>query len=144
MVSMVTWTLRSSVPLCYDDTSMDIVSSIITKLLPLSFPGCMLCFGQSSFFRFNHPEEAYRMKSIMPQGGRVTMQDYQLHTGTKLISMSLKLLEVRFESCKKRNILILNNPNNVTSLCSLPPYFLHQCSISHPCDVTMLLSSLFV
>uniref|UniRef100_A0A3Q2W823 Pleckstrin homology-like domain, family B, member 1b n=1 Tax=Haplochromis burtoni TaxID=8153 RepID=A0A3Q2W823_HAPBU len=30
---------------------------------------CMLCFGQSAFFRFNHPEEAFRMKSMMPQGG---------------------------------------------------------------------------
>uniref|UniRef100_UPI00398F20B9 pleckstrin homology-like domain family B member 1 isoform X9 n=1 Tax=Pristiophorus japonicus TaxID=55135 RepID=UPI00398F20B9 len=27
--------------------------------------GCMLCFGQSTFFRFNHPAEAYRMKSMM-------------------------------------------------------------------------------
>uniref|UniRef100_A0A672I846 Pleckstrin homology-like domain family B member 1 n=1 Tax=Salarias fasciatus TaxID=181472 RepID=A0A672I846_SALFA len=31
--------------------------------------GCMLCFGQSAFFRFNHPEEAFRMKSMMPHGG---------------------------------------------------------------------------
>uniref|UniRef100_A0A8C2WMP7 FHA domain-containing protein n=1 Tax=Cyclopterus lumpus TaxID=8103 RepID=A0A8C2WMP7_CYCLU len=31
--------------------------------------GCMLCFGQSAFFRFNHPEEAFMMKSMMPQGG---------------------------------------------------------------------------
>ncbi|XP_018598382.2 pleckstrin homology-like domain family B member 1 isoform X2 [Scleropages formosus] len=28
--------------------------------------GCMLCFGQSAFFRFNHPEEALRMKSMLP------------------------------------------------------------------------------
>ncbi|XP_061595879.1 pleckstrin homology-like domain family B member 1 isoform X2 [Cololabis saira] len=27
--------------------------------------GCMLCFGQSAFFRFNHPEEAQRMKSML-------------------------------------------------------------------------------
>uniref|UniRef100_A0A3Q2U2B4 Pleckstrin homology-like domain family B member 1 n=1 Tax=Fundulus heteroclitus TaxID=8078 RepID=A0A3Q2U2B4_FUNHE len=33
--------------------------------------GCMLCFGQSAFFRFNHPEEAFRMKSMMPHGGGV-------------------------------------------------------------------------
>ncbi|CAL8399943.1 unnamed protein product [Boreogadus saida] len=26
--------------------------------------GCMLCFGQSAFFRFNHPEEALRLKSM--------------------------------------------------------------------------------
>ncbi|XP_078785710.1 pleckstrin homology-like domain family B member 1 isoform X21 [Oryzias latipes] len=32
----------------------------------------MLCFGQSAFFRFNHPEEAFRMKSMMPQGGAVS------------------------------------------------------------------------
>ncbi|XP_057206904.1 pleckstrin homology-like domain family B member 1 isoform X3 [Triplophysa rosa] len=43
--------------------------------LPVSKPvrlsqGCMLCFGQSAFFRFNHPEEAFRMKSMMPEGGQ--------------------------------------------------------------------------
>ncbi|XP_068561656.1 pleckstrin homology-like domain family B member 1 [Cebidichthys violaceus] len=39
--------------------------------------GCMLCFGQSAFFRFNHPEEAFRMKSMMPQG------DYRLCPDTE-------------------------------------------------------------
>uniref|UniRef100_A0A1A7XS08 Pleckstrin homology-like domain family B member 1 n=1 Tax=Iconisemion striatum TaxID=60296 RepID=A0A1A7XS08_9TELE len=39
--------------------------------LPITKPyrltqGCMLCFGQSAFFRFNHPEEAQRMKSMLP------------------------------------------------------------------------------
>lgn len=28
----------------------------------------MLCFGQSAFFRFNHPEEALYMKSLLPTG----------------------------------------------------------------------------
>ncbi|XP_041656566.1 pleckstrin homology-like domain family B member 1 isoform X9 [Cheilinus undulatus] len=32
--------------------------------------GCMLCFGQSAFFRFNHPEEALRMKSMLPGGNQ--------------------------------------------------------------------------
>ncbi|TMS07673.1 hypothetical protein E3U43_011766, partial [Larimichthys crocea] len=39
--------------------------------------GCMLCFGQSTFFRFNHPEEAFRMKSMVPQGGSVSTGDYR-------------------------------------------------------------------
>ncbi|XP_069039151.1 pleckstrin homology-like domain family B member 1 isoform X22 [Lepisosteus oculatus] len=43
--------------------------------LPVTRPvrltqGCMLCFGQSAFFRFNHPEEAFRMKSMMPGSGQ--------------------------------------------------------------------------
>ncbi|XP_047193103.1 pleckstrin homology-like domain family B member 1 isoform X4 [Scophthalmus maximus] len=43
--------------------------------LPITKPfrltqGCMLCFGQSAFFRFNHPEEAVRMKSMLPGGGQ--------------------------------------------------------------------------
>ncbi|XP_038817755.1 pleckstrin homology-like domain family B member 1 [Salvelinus namaycush] len=41
----------------------------VTKPVRLS-QGCMLCFGQSAFFRFNHPEEAFRMKSMMPEGSR--------------------------------------------------------------------------
>nr|XP_046266969.1 pleckstrin homology-like domain family B member 1 isoform X6 [Scatophagus argus] len=45
--------------------------------LPISKPyrltqGCMLCFGQSAFFRFNHPEEALRMKSMLPGGANTT------------------------------------------------------------------------
>ncbi|XP_035770943.1 pleckstrin homology-like domain family B member 1 [Neolamprologus brichardi] len=40
--------------------------------------GCMLCLGQSAFFRFNHPEEAFRMKSMMPHGGSVSAGDYRL------------------------------------------------------------------
>ncbi|XP_041851580.1 pleckstrin homology-like domain family B member 1 isoform X1 [Melanotaenia boesemani] len=43
----------------------------------------MLCFGQSAFFRFNHPEEAFRMKSMMPQGGGVPTGDYTLCADTE-------------------------------------------------------------
>ncbi|XP_060902000.1 pleckstrin homology-like domain family B member 1 isoform X5 [Labrus mixtus] len=49
----------------------------VTKPVRLS-QGCMLCFGQSAFFRFNHPEEAFRMKSMMPHGGSVSTGDYRL------------------------------------------------------------------
>ncbi|KAK2847483.1 hypothetical protein Q5P01_010482 [Channa striata] len=49
----------------------------VTKPVRLS-QGCMLCFGQSAFFRFNHPEEAFKMKSMMPQGGNHTSTDYRL------------------------------------------------------------------
>ncbi|XP_078102970.1 pleckstrin homology-like domain family B member 1 isoform X5 [Sander vitreus] len=56
--------------------------------LPVTQPvrlsqGCMLCFGQSAFFRFNHPEEAYRMKSMVPQGGSVSTRDYRLCPDTE-------------------------------------------------------------
>ncbi|XP_029301913.1 pleckstrin homology-like domain family B member 1 isoform X2 [Cottoperca gobio] len=43
----------------------------------------MLCFGQSAFFRFNHPEEAFRMKSMFPQGGSVSTGDYRLCPDTE-------------------------------------------------------------
>nr|XP_040025579.1 pleckstrin homology-like domain family B member 1 isoform X9 [Gasterosteus aculeatus aculeatus] len=45
--------------------------------------GCMLCFGQSAFFRFNHPEEACRMKSMLPHGGGVSTGDYRLRPDTE-------------------------------------------------------------
>ncbi|XP_028275763.1 pleckstrin homology-like domain family B member 1 isoform X4 [Parambassis ranga] len=45
--------------------------------------GCMLCFGQSTFFRFNHPEEALKMKSMMPHGGSVSTMDYRLCADTE-------------------------------------------------------------
>ncbi|XP_042595287.1 pleckstrin homology-like domain family B member 1 isoform X11 [Cyprinus carpio] len=52
---------------CGNQCSMDGLP--VTKPVRLS-QGCMLCFGQSAFFRFNHPEEAFRMKSMMPEGGQ--------------------------------------------------------------------------
>ncbi|KAK7883166.1 hypothetical protein WMY93_029340 [Mugilogobius chulae] len=54
----------------------------ITQPVRLS-QGCMLCFGQSAFFRFNHPEEAFRMKSMMPQGGSISTADYRRCTDTE-------------------------------------------------------------
>ncbi|XP_061137560.1 pleckstrin homology-like domain family B member 1 isoform X7 [Syngnathus typhle] len=48
----------------------------VTQPIRLS-QGCMLCFGQSAFFRFNHPEEALRMKRMMPPGGTVSTADYR-------------------------------------------------------------------
>ncbi|XP_071327736.1 pleckstrin homology-like domain family B member 1 isoform X15 [Trachinotus anak] len=54
----------------------------ITQPVRLS-QGCMLCFGQSNFFRFNHPEEAFRMKSMMPQGGSVSAGDYRICADTE-------------------------------------------------------------
>ncbi|XP_028428780.1 pleckstrin homology-like domain family B member 1 isoform X4 [Perca flavescens] len=54
----------------------------VTQPVRLS-QGCMLCFGQSAFFRFNHPEEAYRMKSMVPQGGSVSSRDYRLCPDTE-------------------------------------------------------------
>nr|XP_057936670.1 pleckstrin homology-like domain family B member 1 isoform X3 [Doryrhamphus excisus] len=48
----------------------------VTQPIRLS-QGCMLCFGQSAFFRFNHPEEALRMKSMMPPGGSIYPGDYR-------------------------------------------------------------------
>ncbi|XP_064206961.1 pleckstrin homology-like domain family B member 1 isoform X4 [Anguilla rostrata] len=51
----------------------------VTKPVRLS-QGCMLCFGQSTFFRFNHPEEALRMKSMMAGGDQGTSGKHRLHT----------------------------------------------------------------
>ncbi|XP_051012267.1 pleckstrin homology-like domain family B member 1 isoform X7 [Acomys russatus] len=38
--------------------------------------GCMLCLGQSTFLRFNHPAEAKWMKSMIPAGGRAPAPSY--------------------------------------------------------------------
>ncbi|XP_075460304.1 pleckstrin homology-like domain family B member 1 isoform X15 [Ascaphus truei] len=43
--------------------------------LPISRPtrltqGCMICLGQSTFLRFNHPAEAHWMKTMIPASGR--------------------------------------------------------------------------
>uniref|UniRef100_A0A8C1SLG8 Pleckstrin homology-like domain family B member 1 n=1 Tax=Cyprinus carpio TaxID=7962 RepID=A0A8C1SLG8_CYPCA len=62
---------------CGNQCSMDGLP--VTKPVRLS-QGCMLCFGQSAFFRFNHPEEAFRMKSMMPEGGQTASVKNWAHT----------------------------------------------------------------
>nr|XP_055055351.1 pleckstrin homology-like domain family B member 1 isoform X13 [Misgurnus anguillicaudatus] len=64
---------------CGNQCSMDGLP--VTKPVRLT-QGCMLCFGQSSFFRFNHPEEALRMKSLMPGGSTGLASAYRNHSET--------------------------------------------------------------
>uniref|UniRef100_A0A8C8RZM4 Pleckstrin homology-like domain family B member 1 n=1 Tax=Pelusios castaneus TaxID=367368 RepID=A0A8C8RZM4_9SAUR len=40
--------------------------------------GCMICLGQSTFLRFNHPAEAKWMKSMIPAGERSPGTPYRL------------------------------------------------------------------
>ncbi|XP_060718488.1 pleckstrin homology-like domain family B member 1 isoform X8 [Tachysurus vachellii] len=62
---------------CGNPCSMDGLA--VTKPVRLS-QGCMLCFGQTAFFRFNHPEEALRMKSMMPGGNGGLSSIYRGHS----------------------------------------------------------------
>ncbi|XP_067294916.1 pleckstrin homology-like domain family B member 1 isoform X6 [Pseudorasbora parva] len=64
---------------CGNQCSLDGLA--VTKPVRLT-QGCMLCFGQSSFFRFNHPEEALRMKSLMPGGSPGFTSTYKNHSET--------------------------------------------------------------
>uniref|UniRef100_A0A8C3RT18 Pleckstrin homology-like domain family B member 1 n=1 Tax=Chelydra serpentina TaxID=8475 RepID=A0A8C3RT18_CHESE len=43
--------------------------------------GCMICLGQSTFLRFNHPAEAKWMKSMIPAGERTPGAPYGLTAG---------------------------------------------------------------
>ncbi|KAL1006642.1 hypothetical protein UPYG_G00074820 [Umbra pygmaea] len=47
----------------------------VTSPVPLT-QGYSLCLGKSYFFRFNHPEEASRMKSMLPQKSPVSPLAY--------------------------------------------------------------------
>ncbi|XP_057695787.1 pleckstrin homology-like domain family B member 1 isoform X4 [Corythoichthys intestinalis] len=68
---------RSGVIMLHPCGNMCAVDGLqVTQPIRLS-QGCMLCFGQSAFFRFNHPEEAIRMKSMMPLAGSVSTGDYR-------------------------------------------------------------------
>uniref|UniRef100_A0A8B9HJX0 Pleckstrin homology-like domain family B member 1 n=1 Tax=Astyanax mexicanus TaxID=7994 RepID=A0A8B9HJX0_ASTMX len=73
---------------CGNPCSMDGLA--VTKPVRLS-QGCMLCFGQSAFFRFNHPEEALRMKSMMPGGNPGPTSAYKGHSGKDSFNSGLLL-----------------------------------------------------
>ncbi|XP_069080876.1 pleckstrin homology-like domain family B member 1 isoform X19 [Pleurodeles waltl] len=45
--------------------------------------GCMICLGQSTFLRFNHPAEAQWMRSMIPAGGRSPAAPYGHSAGTQ-------------------------------------------------------------
>ncbi|XP_056099208.1 pleckstrin homology-like domain family B member 1 isoform X17 [Rhinichthys klamathensis goyatoka] len=69
---------------CGNQCSMD--GLLVTKPVRLS-QGCMLCFGQSAFYRFNHPEEAFRMKSMMPEGGqKASVKNWALTDSENLVN----------------------------------------------------------
>lgn len=52
---------------CGNPCSIDGVA--VTKPTRLR-QGCMICLGQSTFLRFNHPAEAHWMKTMLPSTGR--------------------------------------------------------------------------
>lgn len=51
-------------------------------------PGYSLCLGKSYFFRFNHPEEASRMKSMLPQKSPVSPLVYSTGNGSHISTNS--------------------------------------------------------
>lgn len=78
--------------------------------LPITKPyrltqGCMLCFGQSAFFRFNHPEEAQRMKSMLPAGS------LRVNTVKPLLSDPRSILNGNHKSFTDNND---SKPNGMT------------------------------
>ncbi|XP_061104192.1 pleckstrin homology-like domain family B member 2 [Conger conger] len=58
---------------CGNLCALDGVSVTTPTLLT---QGYTLCLGKSHFFRFNHPEEARRMKSMLPQKSPVSSMGY--------------------------------------------------------------------
>uniref|UniRef100_A0A8C5PD64 Pleckstrin homology-like domain family B member 1 n=1 Tax=Leptobrachium leishanense TaxID=445787 RepID=A0A8C5PD64_9ANUR len=51
--------------------------------------GCMICLGQSTFLRFNHPAEAHWMKTMIPSSGRSTPGGlYPTESSTSLLNGS--------------------------------------------------------
>ncbi|CAH2319538.1 pleckstrin homology-like domain family B member 1 isoform X15, partial [Pelobates cultripes] len=51
--------------------------------------GCMLCLGQSTFLRFNHPAEAHWMKTMIPSSGRSpSAGSYSTDSSTSLLNGS--------------------------------------------------------
>ncbi|XP_061660460.1 pleckstrin homology-like domain family B member 1 isoform X7 [Syngnathoides biaculeatus] len=77
--------------------------------LPINKPyrlsqGCMLCFGQSTFFRFNHPEEALRMKNMLPGGSHALSTSKTQHSDSSSILNGTHQSISRNESSKINNL----------------------------------------
>ncbi|XP_074527735.1 pleckstrin homology-like domain family B member 1 isoform X2 [Halichoeres trimaculatus] len=95
--------------------------------LPITKPhrltqGCMLCFGQSAFFRFNHPEEALRMKSMLPGGSQGlsttrsrSTDSHNALNGNHRSSSSNGDSKVNNIAKNLQNTLVLKTPSSVGS-----------------------------
>ncbi|KAJ8347848.1 hypothetical protein SKAU_G00264370 [Synaphobranchus kaupii] len=57
-------------------TQGKIVGSFVERTEWSTIKGYTICLGKSYFFRFNHPEEARRMKSMLPQKSPVSSVGY--------------------------------------------------------------------
>lgn len=82
LLTIIFWFMSKSALLssCYILPSAAIHISFISNSMCVFSPGYSLCLGKSYFFRFNHPEEASRMKSMLPQKSPVSALAY--NTGT--------------------------------------------------------------
>ncbi|XP_065199749.1 pleckstrin homology-like domain family B member 1 isoform X2 [Planococcus citri] len=59
--------------------------------------GCMLCLGRSNFFRFNHPQEARYMKSVLPNT-RVSIMPNAFHPITNSDDASVSESKISTDS----------------------------------------------
>uniref|UniRef100_A0A8C9S7E6 FHA domain-containing protein n=1 Tax=Scleropages formosus TaxID=113540 RepID=A0A8C9S7E6_SCLFO len=106
---------------------------VVTKPTQLT-QGYTLCLGKSYFFRFNHPEEATRMKSMLPQKSPVSYLGHNFHITVLLspardsTSPALLVLPVSFLPqlfvCKE---------------CVVPTVCIPSCSLwpGHPCPCSL-------
>ena len=46
--------------------------SVCTLSGSVFFSGCMICLGRSNYFRFNHPQEAALIRSVLPENNRLS------------------------------------------------------------------------
>lgn len=51
--------------------------------------GCMLCFGRSNHFRFNHPQQAKQIKKILPNGDISVVPAVQLRDISEIQELSV-------------------------------------------------------
>lgn len=79
----------------------------------------MICIGRSNYFRFNHPEEAERMKTILPNSARISSvpMHFQQHNGhghnhqepPGTLSRKIKFLHI-IHSCHVFSFKGMDNP----------------------------------
>ncbi|XP_028323108.1 pleckstrin homology-like domain family B member 1 isoform X3 [Gouania willdenowi] len=100
---------------CGNQCSVDGLS--ISRAQRLS-QGCMLCFGHSAFFRFNHPAEAQRMRNMLPgatnalsdSNGNVLNGNHECHAFTQINHVTENL----------QDSLLLKASSSSSSSSSLP------------------------
>eukprot|EP00061_Rhincodon_typus_P006755 g27738.t1 len=80
--------------------------SLIKRFLASFTAGCILCLGQSNYFRFNHPIEARRIKNMKPDNEILISSPNFIPVTIKPASVDVKPIEFNDARWGRKSVIL--------------------------------------